>query len=375
MKLQNRRFGDADDVREVPLGRLETYDLGEIRIGRSILQPGWRWSESIKPIARTELCEFHHIGVCVSGTCRVQMREGSELTIKAGQFYEVPPGHDSWVIGDEPWVTIDWSPSTAFARSEGGGFDRVVATVLMTDIADSTARALEIGDGRWRDLLTRHDQVVRDHLDRFRGREVATTGDGFVAVFDGVERAIRAAQAIAQALAGIGVEARAAVHTGELELEGGNVRGLTVHIAARIMDLAGAGEVYALWATRELLADSSIGFLDRGPHNLKWPVGGAPRLPRRVDRLNSSTAGHSRRQLRRRGSQGGRRYQGRAGRPTSGRMPPGGAPVHGARLGPGGQPSPVGERRSHVPRRGCPSASRRAARRLPRSRLSGATGR
>ena len=139
----------------------------------------------------------------------------------------------------------------------------------MTDIVDSTARALELGDGRWRDLLARHDHVVRDQLDRFRGREVTTTGDGFVAVFDGAERAIRAAQAMGLALAEIGVEARAAIHTGELELQGGNVRGLTVHIAARIMGLAGPGEVYASWATRELLADSSIIFIDRGQHELK----------------------------------------------------------------------------------------------------------
>jgi class 3 adenylate cyclase len=269
MKLQHRVFGDADDVREVPLGRLETYDMGEIRVGRSILQPGWRWSESIRPIARTELCEYRHIGLCVSGSCRVQMREGAELLVAAGQFYEIPPGHDSWVVGDEPYVTIDWSPSTAFARSEGGAFDRVVATLLMTDIVDSTARALELGDGHWRDLLTRHDQVVRDQLDRFRGREITTTGDGFVAVFDGAERAIRAAQAIGHALTGIGIEVRAAVHTGELELEGGNVRGLSVHIAARIMALAGPGEVYASWATRELLAGASINFIDRGLHALK----------------------------------------------------------------------------------------------------------
>jgi class 3 adenylate cyclase len=269
VKLQHRTFGDADDVREVPLGRLETYDLGQLRIGRSILQPGWRWSESIKPIARTELCESHHIGLCVSGSCRVQMREGAELVIEAGQFYEIPPGHDSWVVGDEPWITIDWSPSTAFAQEEGGGSDRVVATLLMTDIVDSTARALELGDARWRDLLARHDQIVREGIDRFRGTEVTTTGDGFVAVFDGAERAIRAAQAIAQAMAGIGVEIRAAVHTGELERAGGNVQGLTVHIAARFLTLAGPGEVVASWATRELLAGSSITFVDRGLQSLK----------------------------------------------------------------------------------------------------------
>ena len=93
VKLQRRPFGEPDDVREIPYGRLETYDMGEIRIGRSVLQPGWRWSESIKPIAQTELCEYHHIGLCVSGSARIRMREGAELLVEAGQFYEVPPGH------------------------------------------------------------------------------------------------------------------------------------------------------------------------------------------------------------------------------------------------------------------------------------------
>ena len=269
VKLQRRPFGEPDDTRDVPNGILETYDLGEIRIGRSILHPGWRWSESIKPIARTELCEYHHMGISVSGACRIRMREGAELLIEGNQFYEVPPGHDAWVVGDEPWITIDWQPSTDFARMDGGGFDRIVATLLVTDIVDSTARALELGDGAWRDLLARHDKVTRDALDRFRGREITTTGDGFVATFDGAERAIRAAQEIRRSNAELGVGVRAAVHTGELELEGGNVRGLTVHIAARIAALADSGEVLVSWATRELLAGSRLRFTDRGEHSLK----------------------------------------------------------------------------------------------------------
>lgn len=269
VKLQRRPFGDPDDARQIPFGVLETYDLGEIRVGRSVLQPGWRWSESVKPIARTEWCEYHHMGICVSGAARIQMREGSEILIEGGQLYEVPPGHDSWVVGDEPWITVDWQPSTNFARGEGGGFDRVVGTLLVTDIVDSTARTLELGDGAWRDLLARHDQVTRAALDRFRGREITTTGDGFVAMFDGAERAIRAAQEIGRRTSEFGVEVRAAVHTGELELEGGNVRGVTVHIAARIAALAGPREVLASWATRELLAGSAIRFTDRGLHGLK----------------------------------------------------------------------------------------------------------
>jgi class 3 adenylate cyclase len=269
VKLQRRPFGEPDNVREVPFGRLETYDMGEIRIGRSVLQPGWRWSESIKPISRTGLCEYHHIGVCLTGRLRIQTREGAELTVEGGQFYEIPAGHDAWVEGDEPYVNIEWQPSVDFARLEGGDYDRVVSTLLVTDIVNSTARALELGDAAWRDLLSQHDRAVRNVLDRFRGREIATTGDGFVALFDGAERAIRAAGEICRAASELGIEVRAAVHTGEVEMEGDNVRGVAVHIATRIADLAGPGEVYASWATRELLAGSNIGFKDRGAHALK----------------------------------------------------------------------------------------------------------
>ena len=269
VRLQRRELGEPDSVREIPFGRLETYDLGEYRFGRSVLQPGWRWSTSIKPIARTEWCEDHHVGYSISGACRVQMRDGAELLVGADQFYEIPAGHDSWVDGDEPWVTINWQPSTTLARHEGGDYDRVVGTLLVTDIVNSTARASELGDGAWRDLLARHNLAVRTRLDRFRGREVATTGDGFIAIFDGAERAIRAAQEICRAASDLGLELRAGVHTGELELEGDNVRGVAVHIAARVSGLASAGEVLASWATRELLAGSDIGFTDRGLHELK----------------------------------------------------------------------------------------------------------
>jgi len=279
-KLQRRPFGDADNIREVPHGRLETYDMGEMRVGRSILEPGWKWSNSIKPISRTEWCEYHHFGLCVSGSGRVTMREGAELLIERGQFYEIPAFHDLEVVGDEPYITINLNPSPGLGEFEGGDFDRIVATLLMTDIVDSTARAQELGDARWRTLLTKHNVVVRRVLERFRGREVTTTGDGFVAVFDGAERAIRAAEEMQRALADIDVQIRAGIHTGEIEFEGDDVRGVGVHICARVMALAGPGEVYASWATRELLAGSSIGFEDRGTHELKGLAD-----PRRIYRV------------------------------------------------------------------------------------------
>src|SRR5207245_10673706 len=124
-----------------------------------------------------------------------------------------------------------------------GAFDRVLATGLFTDVVGSTERAAAVGDKRWRDLLERHHEIVRAQLSRFRGREVNTMGDGFLATFDGPARGIRAAQAIASGMRDLGLEVRTGLHTGECEVLGDDVGGIAVHIGARIAALAGPGEV------------------------------------------------------------------------------------------------------------------------------------
>jgi class 3 adenylate cyclase len=151
--------------------------------------------------------------------------------------------------------------------------DRVLATVLFTDIVGSTDRAAEIGDARWRELLAEHDRVVRQALDRFEGREVKTTGDGFLATFDGPARAIRCAEAIHEALRPIGVDVRVGLHTGEIDLVEGDVEGIAVHIGARVMAKAGAGETVVSSTVKDLVVGSEIGFEDRGEHDLKGVPG------------------------------------------------------------------------------------------------------
>ncbi|HKZ19837.1 MAG TPA: adenylate/guanylate cyclase domain-containing protein [Acidimicrobiia bacterium] len=151
--------------------------------------------------------------------------------------------------------------------------DRVLATVMFTDIVDSTARAARLGDRRWRALLDDHDRLIRAELARRGGREVKRTGDGFLMTFDGPARAVRAADAIRQAVAGLGMEVRAGVHTGEIELVDSDVAGVAVHIGARVAALAGAGEILASSTVRDLVAGSSITFLDRGSHVLKGVPG------------------------------------------------------------------------------------------------------
>jgi DNA-binding NarL/FixJ family response regulator len=152
------------------------------------------------------------------------------------------------------------------AGSEQG---RVLATVMFSDIVASTERAAQIGDRRWRDLLDRHDAVVRQELAGHGGREVKTTGDGFLALFDGPARAIRCAVAIRQGLRAEGVEVRIGLHAGEVELRGDDVGGIAVHLGARVVATASPGEVVVSSTVRDLVAGSGIGFADRGEHDLK----------------------------------------------------------------------------------------------------------
>lgn len=235
--------------------------------------PGWRWSQVVKPIAGTEQCEYHHLGYSISGLFRVAMPDGIEMEIPPNHVYEIPPGHDAWVIGDEPWIAIDWAGMRSFARPIAGRGERIVATLVFTDIVDSTAIAERLGDDAWRELLAQHNERVRWEPDRFRGREVATTGDGFFATFDGAERAVLCARAICAAANEIGLVIRAGIHTGEVEVVPGNLRGLAVHIAARILALAGPTEVLVSWTTRDLLAGTPFRFEDRGTHELKGIAG------------------------------------------------------------------------------------------------------
>ena len=147
--------------------------------------------------------------------------------------------------------------------------DRVLATVLFTDIVGSTERAAGLGDAQWRALLDRHDAIARREITSARGRAVKSTGDGFLAVFDGPARAVRCAQAMGRAVADIGLELRAGLHTGECELRGDDVAGIAVHLGARIGSLAGPGEVLVSSTVRDLTLGSGIEFTDRGRHELK----------------------------------------------------------------------------------------------------------
>jgi class 3 adenylate cyclase len=151
--------------------------------------------------------------------------------------------------------------------------DRILTTLLFTDIVSSTERAAALGDHAWRSLLDAHDRTVREQLRRFRGKEINTTGDGFVASFDGPARAIRCGQAIVGATTKLGIELRIGLHTGECEVRGADLGGLAVHIAARIGSLAQPGQVLVSSTVKDLVAGSGIEFSDRQERELKGVPG------------------------------------------------------------------------------------------------------
>lgn len=269
MRLQRRRFSEPSDVRTLPRGRIDVVELDDTVVGRMTYEPGWRWSVDVRPIAGTDACQYHHLGVTLSGRLRVQMPDGTELEVGPGDVFEIPPGHDAWVVGDEPWVSVDFEAMRTYGKQRGGQDERVLASIVLTDIVGSTRRAAELGAARWRDLIAEHNRNASMAIDRHRGRLVKTTGDGVLAEFDGAERAVRGAAAIREAARGLGLEIRAGVHTGEVQMTGDDVRGIAVHNTARIMAVAGSGEILVSATVMDLVDGSGLVFEDAGVHELK----------------------------------------------------------------------------------------------------------
>ena len=199
--------------------------------------------------------------------CHVENARWLARSIDGAKYVELPGDtHLPWIDGDD---IMDEIREFLTGVREPAEPERVLATVLFTDIVGSTERARELGDRRWRDLLEHHHELVRRDLERFRGREVDTAGDGFLATFDGPARAIRSGRAIVDSVRGLGLEVRAGLHTGEVELAGAAVRGIAVHTGARVASHAGAGEVLVSQTVKDLVAGSGIEFEDRGAHELK----------------------------------------------------------------------------------------------------------
>jgi class 3 adenylate cyclase len=269
MQLRRKHFDHPDEIRTVEKARIDLVELGELAIGRAVFEPGWRWSEHVKPIVGTESCQVHHIGYVVSGHLHIEMTDGASLELMGGDAFEIPPGHDAWVVGDEPWVSVDWAGRRLFAKSPNEISDRIFTTLVFTDLSGSTETLNRLGDAPWRLLLAEHNEAVRAEIERFGGREMKTTGDGFFVLFDSPARAVRGAAAMIDAATAYGLTARAGVHAGEVELQGEEVRGIAVHAAARILGVAQPGEVLVSTTIRDLLSGSELKFADRGEFELR----------------------------------------------------------------------------------------------------------
>lgn len=263
-----KRFTEPDERVTFELGYADIVTIGPMTVGRGVAEPGWRWSTHVRPIAGTDRCEFRHVGLVVSGRMMIEDRDGAQHEVVPGDLFDMAPGHDGWVTGPEPFVTVDFQGMAGWAKAPEDG-ERMLATVLFTDIVDSTGSAERLGDRAWAHLLATHNEDVRRLLETYRGREVETTGDGFLATFDSPGRAVMCAHRICLAAKVLGIEVRAGVHTGEVEIAGRHLRGVAVHLAARIMNLAGPGEVLVSATTRDLATGGGVEFTDRGAHDLK----------------------------------------------------------------------------------------------------------
>ena len=267
-----RSFAEAEERVTFDHGRLDLVTTSTLALGREVLEPGWRWSVHVKPIAGTERCEFHHVSIVLEGRVGFESRDGEVAEAGPGDVTDIAPGHDSWVIGEVPVVLIDVRGVLGWAKPPEPG-DRFLTTLLFTDIVGSTEMAERLGDRGWKQLLNSHDEAVRGLFEIHRGHVASTTGDGFVVTFDAPAQAIRCALAITAASTGLGVQDRVGVHTGEMEMTGRELRGLTVHLAARIMNAAGPGEVFVSATAKELASGAGIDFEDRGNHELKGFAG------------------------------------------------------------------------------------------------------
>jgi class 3 adenylate cyclase len=289
---------DGLDREETTAAIVGMWGTGEIQ---HVLNPDMPWNEEI----RATWARMERLGAS-PGTVALVMPLVSELDVRAVlPTVRVP----TLVVqhADDPWIPPEWGRYVAdhisgakYVELPGRNFhhfvepwrpsfqeiaefltghraevadDRLLATVLFTDIVDSTRRAAEIGDRDWHALLDAHDAVVRAQLARFRGREVNTSGDGFLAMFDGPQRAIRCAMSIRDAVQALGIQVRAGLHTGECEIRGDDIGGIAVHIGARVSALAGPNDVLVSSTLRDLVIGSGLEFADRGAHELKGVPG------------------------------------------------------------------------------------------------------
>jgi class 3 adenylate cyclase len=260
-----KSFAAPDERVDLPGIQADVVDMADATITRSVFDVGMHCPQI--SIEGKPKCKAHHTGYAISGALHVQMDDGSTLDVAANDVFDIPPGHDGMSAGPDPFLAIYWAGARTWIGERAG--ERVLMTLLITDVVDSTAHALELGDKAWRELLALHYRSVRNILDRYRGREIKTAGDGFIAGFDGPGRAIAAAVAMRDKAIADGLSIRAGVHSGEVDLVGDDIAGVTVHEAARVASAARADEILVSESTRMLAAGAPFTFEPRWQFELK----------------------------------------------------------------------------------------------------------
>lgn len=268
-----RSFSSADEVVELGPVRSEIIALGGLTISHDVHGVGWRWSTHVKPVVKTESCQVRHIGFVLRGRMHVVLDDGDEFEAGALDLIDIPAGHDAWTLGDEPVEMISWSGARAWLAPVTTLGERVLATLLLADVVDSTGTAGRIGDAAWSDLLADFQFRTREVVAQYRGRVVDFAGDGVLAMFDGAARSIRCASALHSMAGDLQLVIRSAVHAGEVEIAEESIRGLAIHEASRILALAGPGETLVSETISILARDAGVRFEDRGEHELRGMPG------------------------------------------------------------------------------------------------------
>jgi class 3 adenylate cyclase len=262
-----RNWDEPDETVEFGNATEQLISIGGLTVSRTVQPVGWSWREHFQPLVGGDWCQAHHVGVTLEGRQGIRLQDGTEIEYGPGDLYEIPPGHDGWTIGNEPCVMIEWS---GMRRWVGGAAPRrVLASLLFTDIVDSTATAARLGDAPWHELLSVHYHLSNEAIEGLGGRRIATTGDGVLASFDVSQSAVRCALAIRGSAERQGLAVRIGVHVGEVDLVGEDIRGLAVHQAARVMSASGPGEILVSEAVRLLCQGDDLEFEDAGEHELK----------------------------------------------------------------------------------------------------------
>jgi class 3 adenylate cyclase len=272
-RVEVRDLDQPEAVVSHTLGATHQVRLAGTVVSKHVLQPGWSWEKEAQPIVGTTSCELYHRGVVLSGRMGVRTDEGEEHIIGPDHVFDLMPGHVTWVEGDEQLVMVDWAGGAGFDTAPGSRDERVMASILFTDIVDSTARAAAMGDRTWRQLVDRQYEVARAEANRWAVQHIESTGDGIMATFDTPTRALRCAFGLRDAMAALELQIRVGIHTGEILRREEGVGGIGVHIAARVLAQAAPSKVLVTRTVRDLTAGTDLAFQPIGSVSLKGVPG------------------------------------------------------------------------------------------------------